>query len=391
MAIAIGVVVLLAIAGWDLLLRSPTGTATEGACPALAQGPLSVENTTADLGGVFQAGSIQAFGSNQTSILLGGLSAFDQSAVPFVSEPAAAELAGTPGSSAAINLTSLLAPYFSGGGIFPPVWNGSAWLIAGQTRVAGELEGSAVFLQGSRVTDLTSLLSPFFRGQGIFIAGWDGTGWLIGGNETSEASLVYLENGAVTNLSGLIPHNRAGDWVQVIGWNGAAWLVGGFGVFGTWSAGRYTDLYPTSAFTSGGVYALGWNGSAWLASGEPAVLEVLDGSSLTTGPGLSNWTTGWVSSIVPLAGGWLLAGASSTSDGKYNPRVELSGGEAGRGVLDVSACLPGAFSGGWVQFASGADPLPPGSVLLVGEGRTNPVTGSSHGAAATIGLPLDHP
>ncbi len=362
-----------------------SGPSGLGLCATASGISVSVEDDTSLVDGPFAGGAIQAFGANATATLLGGLSYYYQNATPYDSLPAA-ETLPTTGGSGAENLTPLLAPYFPWGGIYPVAWNGTAWLIAGQATFGQVTEGAAVALTSGRVTNLTPLLGSYFSGQGIWIAGWDGQGWLIGGNSSSGASLVYLEGGKVTNLSGLLPNNQPGDWVQMVAWNGTAWLVGGQGVFGSWEGGQYVNLLPSSPFAKGGVFGIGWNGNEWLVGGDPPLLVAVQGVTVSAGPSLENWTHGWINTVVPLSFGWAAGGGAFVAGGGYTPRLELFGGSWSPGPTDLSSCLPASFAGGWVQFGG----VVPGgiatSLLLVGEGGTNPTTLASHGAAANLSI-----
>ncbi|MDE1821421.1 MAG: hypothetical protein KGJ23_01050 [Euryarchaeota archaeon] len=372
--------------GWFISTRSPQG----GACATTSVGPLTVENETSVLGSSLATGSVQAFGANRTSVIFGGVSYYHRNGEPFDSLPAAEEVSPGPSSigPSSVDLTARLSPYFFEGGIFPVVWNGEEWLIAGQTTVDNESEGAAVLLQGDAITNLTGLVGPIFEGFGIWIAGWDGSGWLLGGNSSHGAALAYLANGRVVNLTGILPNNVPGDWVQMIAWNGTGWLVGGRGVFGALYQGRYTDLLPGSPFGPGGVYAFDWDGHEWLASGSPTAVVQVQGSSLLPGPVLPPAFRGWVNTLVHASGLWIAAGGSYAAGGGYAPQLELLGGvQPGSSVVDLSRCLPGVFSGGWVQFGGAAPVLSSHSYLLVGEGGAVPGSFSSHAAAARLDLP----
>lgn len=383
--LGIGVVL---VGSWLTLawLSSPPATAE---CPSATEG-VTLEDLTLSAGGAFSHGSIQAFGSNGTSVILGGLSEYHRGAVPFDSQPAAVELDPQAAPPVSENLTLLLSPYFEGGGIFPVVWNGSAWLIAGQTTVDNGSEGALVVLHGGSVTNRTSLVAPYFSGQGasagegIWIAGWDGSGWLLGGNSSAGAALVYLQGDHVQDLSALLPHNRPGDWIQMLAWNGTGWAVGGQGVFGTWYQDRYTDLLPSSPFRSGGVYALDWNGTAWWAGGAPAGLAEVEGERVVPGPALGPAFNGWVNTVLTTDRGMLVAGGGYGAGG-YVPQLALLEGDPHAPVtVDLSACLPAAFRGGWVQFGAPAPAYSPSCVLLVGQGGTDAMTLESHGAAVLV-------
>ncbi|HEV2428407.1 MAG TPA: hypothetical protein VGV64_00970 [Thermoplasmata archaeon] len=342
---------------------------------------LGATNVTPQLPDSFSHGSVQAFGSNASSVVFGGVSYYAQHHQPFDSLPAIGVV--TPSTPSGTDLTPVGGAYFDRGGVFPVVWNGSGWLLAGQTTIGGDSEGSAVSWTGDRFTNLTPEVGRYFLGEGIWIAGWDGHGWLLGGNSSRGAALVYLSGSTATDLTPLIPNNAPGDWVQMVGWNGTAWLVGGFGVFGTLSNGRFTDLLQASPFAEGGVYAIDWNGTSWLVGGSPAVVASLRGSTL--GPPIPALVgaSGWVNAIVALPGnGWIVAGGSY-GPGRFDPFAGIVLPGTSR-MIDASACLAGAFQGGWVQFGAAAPAFGDHAVLLVGEGGTDPRTYESHSAAVEL-------
>jgi len=383
-AAAVGVAVLVVLTVYALSLGSSSTSATNRSECGASPGPaLSPANVTGDLPSSFAKGSIQAFGSNDSSGIFGGVSFYDRNREPFDSLPALG--AFSPATSATQDLTNQTSGYFAEGGVFPVGWNGSGWLIAGQTTIGPITEGSAIALRDGQITNLTSLVAPYFQGEGIWIAGWNGTGWLLGGNNTQGAALVYLEGGTVTNLTALLPNNGPTDWVQGLAWNGTGWLVGGQGIFGALDGGRYTNLLPGSPFESGGVLAMDWNGSAWLVGGSPTGLAYVYGTEVRAGPSPSPNVGGWVNSVVAdPSGGWIVSGGTY-SDGLYSPFLAaVTANPAHAGVVDESSCLPGAFDGGWVQYGAWAPAFGPNALLLVGEGGTDPSTFTSHAAATVL-------
>lgn len=380
------VVVALVVIGAVILLAPRPGTPSGPASASCSSpgGPALVAiNATGDLADSFSSGAIQSFGSNATSVVFGGVSYYDRGHAPFDSLPALGEYA--PSAGTIDDLTALAAPYFAEGGVFPVGWNGTAWLIAGQSTVGNLTEGSAISIQGGIVTNLTSLVAPYFEGQGIWIAGWNGTGWLLGGNTTGGAALIFLAGDTVTDLTPSIPNNAPGDWVQGLGWNGSGWLVGGQGIFGALDGDRYTNLLPQSPFAAGGALAMDWNGSAWLVGGSPTGLVFVDGTTLRAAPSISTPAVGWVNSVVSLgAGEWIVSGGYLAA-GAYTPFLKVVGsGGSLESVVDESACLPGAFDGGWVQYGAWAPAFGPRALLLVGGAGTDPVDASGHSAAAVI-------
>jgi hypothetical protein len=383
--VTVAVVVLLVLVGVLYVLPQANVGSNAPPCGATGDPAVSLTNITADLPSSFADGSIQAFGSNGTGVIFGGISYYDRNHEPFDSLPALGSF--TPSTSTTRDLTPQTAPFFEEGGVFPVGWNGSAWLIAGQTTIGHLTVGSAISLQDGQVTNLTSRVAPFFHNEGIWIAGWDGVGWLLGGNNTQGASLVYLEGNSVTNLTPLLPNNAPGDWIQALAWNGSGWLVGGQGVFGSYESGRFTNLMPQSPFTTGGVLAMAWNGSAWLVGGSPLGLAFVRGEIVTSGPSLDNRTPGWVNAIVAVSGGGWIVSGGTFSGNVHAPFLDtVATAPSVDRVIGETACLPTAFEGGWVQYGADAAAFGPNAVLLVGEGGTDPLTGGSHAAAALLGV-----
>ncbi|MCI4358608.1 MAG: hypothetical protein L3J99_06235 [Thermoplasmata archaeon] len=384
LGIVVGVAISILLSSWLIEPGRPYPSITFRTSCGVASGPwLSSRNATADLPVSFANGSVQAFGSNESSVMFGGIAFYDRNHQPYDSLPALGSY--SPASSTGRDLTGQARPFFDRGGVFPVGWNGSGWLIAGQTTVGESTEGSAIFLQGGHITNLTPSLGRYFQGQGIWIAGWDGKGWLLGGNDSRGAVLVYLNGNSVMNLTDRLPNNHPGDWVQMVGWNGTGWLVGGQGIFGSYSNGRFTDLLPQSPFASGAVFAMDWNGTDWLAGGSPLQLAYVQGDRVIAAPAPTNRSVGWVNSIVALpSGGWLVSGGSYLTT-RYSPFLSaLTTVPTHPVVRDESACLPAAFDGGWVQFGGWAPAYGARTVLLVGEGGADPMSFSSHSAAVAI-------
>lgn len=381
--VAVGAVVLVLLTAYLFLPRTPSLTLP--ACGAPAGFIFSSANVTPDLPRSFTNGAIQAFGSNASSVLFGGVSYYHRDHLPYDSLPALGSY--SPATAATDDLTTQTSSYFYEGGVFPVGWNGSSWLIAGQTTIGNTTEGSAIALQDGHITNLTSLVAPYFQEQGIWIAGWNGEGWLLGGNNTQGAVLVYLHGDSVTNLGSLLPNNRPGDWIQALAWNGSGWLVGGQGIFGAYENGRFTNLLPQSPFTSGGVLSMDWNGSSWLVGGSPLALAYVYGTEVLAAPSPTNGTEGWVNSIVAVPGeGWIVSGGTD-SGGQYGPLLATLSARAGTAhVVEDFSCLLGAFQGGWVQYGGWAPAFGSNAVLLVGQAGTDASTYASHSAAVLLSV-----
>ena len=377
----VGLASVVVITGFWAAFPRPSGEVDTPPGPAF-----QVTNVTAQLGDTFVNGAPQAFGWNGTETLVTGVVGNPPAnAVPF---PLLGALGGTTASADAINLTQEVTGLFHGGVTLGLAWNGSTWLITGEAAWGTFATGAAAYYSNGVWTNLTPLLGPYFSGVGgIWFDAWNGSAWLIGGNSTSGAALVALQGSAVQDLTGLIPNNRPVDWIQYVQWNGTAWLVGGYGVFGVVRGNSYTDLYPGSEFTGGGVYAADWNGSAWLVGGgAPAAVETLRGSSLSPGPALAPAFRYWVNGIAWDGNGWYIGGAGESPGDFWQADLEYLPAGSG-GLFDLSATLPSAFWEGEVQYLALAPWYGPHVVLLVGQGGLGPETavgGPSHGAAATV-------
>lgn len=340
---------------------------------------LGVANWTAALGATFTPGAPQAFGSNASTIFIGGVGPWDK---PTGDEFPA--FATWQGGSNAQNSTAAILPFFPDGAVFGNAWNGSSWLFTGESTWGDDGGGALVALSDGRWTNLTALVRPYSEGEGIWADAWNGSAWLVAGNNTTGATLLSYAAGRVTDLTGLLPHNLPGDWIQLIGWNGTGWLIGGYGVFGTLFHGHYTDLSIASDWVTRGVYAADWNGSNWLVGGgSPAATVVVQGTRPSAGVELPIGFDRWVNSIVWTGSGWLISGKGTAPGGDAQGELAYWGG-LGSTLVDLTAELPSAFMGGQIQFATWAPALGSHVILLMGQGDLNEVTGYSAGAAATV-------
>ncbi|MCI4340606.1 MAG: hypothetical protein L3J73_05005 [Thermoplasmata archaeon] len=370
------VVTAVGVAAWSSsLVGSPVSGTHVGAIGG-------VEDLSSRLGATFHPGAIQGFGSNDTTVLIAGISAWDKPAGR--TQPVLASLTAGGG---VVNETPSVARQFTDGGVFGTVWNGSAWLVSGEATWGSLNEGVLLSYSGGVWTNLTPVLGPYFENGGIWAVGWNGSSWLLAGNTSAGAVMVGYAAGVPTNLTNLLPPQRAGDWIQLLVWNGDAWMIGGKGVFGTLALGHYTDLLAGSPFRLGGAYAADWNGTAWLVGGGlPAALVIVEGGSLVAAPALPAGFDRWVNAIVWTSAGWIVGGKGSASvPGDLGSAPELAVWSPYHASLsDLSASLPAAFNGGQVQFAWWAPILGPHVVLIVGQGDLNSVTGSSVGAMAEL-------
>jgi hypothetical protein len=145
-------------------------------------------------------------------------------------------------------------------------------------------------------------------------------------------------------------------------------------------------LEPSSPF-SGGVFAADWNGSAWLiGGGSPGTVAFLHGTQLSPGPKLPANFSRWVSCITWDGRGWYVGGEGSASFSPYGPELVYLDAATGA-VVDLTGLLPGAFTGGQIQFAALAPFEGASTVLLIGQGGLQAhaaTAGPSTGAAATV-------
>lgn len=352
--------------------------------PPQTPGPgrvLAVQNWTAELGATFTPGAPQAFGSNASTLFLGGVGPWDK---PTGSEYPA--FASWSGGAFAQNATASVLPFFPDGAVFGNAWNGSAWLFTGESTWGNDAGGALVAFSRGSWTNLSDLVRPYSSGEGIWADAWNGSAWLLGGNSSAGATLLSYADGRINDLTYLLPHNEPGDWIQLIAWNGTGWLVGGDGVFGTLNHGTYTDLALPSNWITRGAYAAGWNGTAWLVGGgSPAATVVVQGTRPSAGIELPTEFDRWVNAIVWTGSGWLLAGKGTAPNGAAQGELVYWGG-LGSLSVDLSSQLPTAFDGGQVQFADWAPALGPDLILLVGQGGLNEQTGFSVGAAALVSI-----
>ncbi|HEV2317910.1 MAG TPA: hypothetical protein VGV89_10120 [Thermoplasmata archaeon] len=372
---------------WANLSHAPGGVKTVPPCAC--NGTLvafEVYNATSALGAAFVDGAPQAFAGNGTVALVTGVVGDPgKLTTPF---PLLGQVDPNLTDSGAVNRSSEVATLFAGGDTLGIGWNGSAWLITGEARWGNLSTGAAAALRGTTWTNLTPLLLPYFEGNGgVWFDAWNGTAWLLGGESNQGAELVALQDGVVRDLTSVIPNNGPNHWIQSIGWNGTTWLVGGRGVFGALEGTRYTNLLPLSAFSQGGVFAAGWNGSAWLVGGgSPGSVESLRGNTLESGPVLPSNFTLWVDTVAWDGEGWYIGGAGATTAGTRIPEL-LYWDPSSQTMLDLTSRLPASFYGGQVQFGAVWDSGSSSSILFVGQGGLEPATpqgGPSHGAAAVF-------
>lgn len=357
-----------------------------GGSAAKTLGQFAVTNATGSLNGLFDPGSIQAAGENGTSVLLTGVSVYNKSTdynLPL--------LAGSPLAGPSLdfsNATTSLAPFLREGSLFGAAWNGSAWILTGQSDWGGISHGVLISVEGGVPSNVTGLVGNYFTGGGIWADAWNGSAWLVAGNSSHGAALVSITGDHARDLTAILPNNLPGYWIQLLAWNGTGWMIGGRGVCGLLEAGHYTDILDGSAFSSSGVFAASWNGTAWMiGGGPPASVELYYGGSLhllqVLPPQFNSWTNG----ILALQDGWLIGGKGTDTSGHFRPElvyVPYNEQQGGSAASDISSELPASFENGQIQFMTSISLAGNTAILIVGQGHYNNVTGYGRGAVAIL-------
>lgn len=344
--------------------------------------PAQITDETRALGPVFRPGVMLSGSSNTTTTFLGGIGVYSQ--VSGFSLPVFAALTSSSAGPTVVNETSVVESYFFEGGVYAIAWNGSSWLIGGQRSPGGADQGVLVALSGNAVTNLTGSIANDFAGGGVWSVGWNGTSWLIGGNSSKTATLLGLSDGSFTDLSSRLVGHGSHPWVQMLAWNGDEWMVGGHGVFGLWTSTGYIDLFPTSPFQKGGVYASAWNGTSWLVGGDGSELVWVRGDTATMATSLPPGFDRLALMIVSVAQGWFVAGKGQGSGDVFVPELAFWTGTASSPPTDYSSVLPSSFDGGDIQGGIPAPEFGPGAVLMVGVGSYIAATGHGVGAMALL-------
>ncbi|MGA8542306.1 MAG: hypothetical protein WB947_02010 [Thermoplasmata archaeon] len=344
--------------------------------------PAQVTDASGALGPVFDPGVILSGGSNSTTTFLGGIG--DYSQPTGFSLPVFAALTRGPGGPTVENETALVESYFFEGGVYAIAWNGSSWLIGGQSSPGGVDAGALITIHGNTISNLSGTVATYFAGGGVWSVGWNGTAWLIGGNSSTSATLLAWDGGAFTDLSGHVVGHGPEPWVQMLAWNGAEWLVGGHGVLGLWTGGNYADLLPTTPFENGGAFSSAWNGTAWLVGGSANELVSVRGEVTTDATSLPPDFDRLALMIVAAGGGWIVAGKGGAQGNEFTPELAYWTGAPSSSPVDESSDLPASFDGGDVQGGVPAPEFGLGTVLMVGVGSYDAATGHGVGAIAFL-------
>jgi hypothetical protein len=344
--------------------------------------PAKITDETRALGPVFRPGVMLSGGSNDTTTLLGGIGVYSQ--VSGFSLPVFAALSSSSSGPTVVNETSLVQSVFFEGGVYAIAWNGSSWLIGGQRSPGGADQGVLIALSGGTVTNLSAPIANYFVGGGVWSVGWNGTSWLIGGNSSKAATLLSLDHGSFTDLSSRLVGHGSQPWIQMLAWNGREWMVGGHGVFGLWTSSGYIDLFPTSPFQNGGVYASAWNGTSWLVGGDGNELVFVRGGAATPATTLPAGFDRLALMIVSADHGWFVAGKGQGVGDAFVPELAFWTGSATSHPTDYSTLLPSAFDDGDIQGGVPAPEFGNGAVLMVGVGTYDAATGHGVGAMALL-------
>ena len=163
---------------------------------------LEITDLTKALGSTFSPGSIQAFGENNTTILISGSGQYHKPSD--FSTPALMGINDLNPGTSGHNMDELANTYFHDGSVFGTAWNGTSWILTGEISFGNTDEGSAIAINEGNVVNLTPLLGPYFKNGGIWFDAWNGTGWLFGGNNDRAASLIGYYHGGKANFNGFL-------------------------------------------------------------------------------------------------------------------------------------------------------------------------------------------
>ncbi|MEM0158710.1 MAG: hypothetical protein QW812_04280 [Thermoplasmataceae archaeon] len=336
-----------------------------------------------ELGTQFDPGSIQAFGYNNTSLLISGLGPYNKStdsSLPNLEEIDSLNI--QPGK----NMDSAISEYFGLGSVFGTNWNGSAWLLTGQLSYGDVNVGSVVSYEGNRFTNLTPRFSTYFQRGGAWIDGWNGSAWIVAGNSDNRASLVEYSHGSVVNLTGLLGNTPVGSWIQFVLWNGSAWFLGGHLIFGFLNGDRYTNLLSLSPFAdSGALSGLYVDGEWIIGGGPPAGAVIVKGQSITEAFHPPAYLNMWINGIADFNGYIFLGGKGMTDTGLIHPALYIYRSLSSfNNPVNQSAEIPASFNGGQIQFMETIDFHGVQSLFIAGQGNYNEETGYSTGALCQV-------
>lgn len=346
----------------------------------------SMTNLTYDLGNIFDPGSIQSFGLNNSSIFISGVSYYNKPADTNLPSLALSESLNN--STAATSMISIANRYFHNGTVFGTAWNGSAWMLTGEAANGNIDGGSAIIIRGSSVTNLTPVIEPYFNEGGAWIDAWNGSGWLIGGNIDKQAALIGLYHGTLINYSKDLGNLASNSWIQLLVWNGSSWLVSGHGVFGFLKGNRFSNLLNKTEFSKSGVYAALYQNNEWIiGGGAPAGMQIISSNGTISSVKLPGYFTNWINGITTLGQYTVIGGETSLGDNTIGPTLyAVSLSEQHPTFINLTSLLPGSFDYGLLQFLSFIQFKGQSGVLIAGQGFYNETSGYSTGALAFLKL-----
>lgn len=376
MVVLVVIVALVVAAGYGVYYHVTT-------TPPNASVNYSMVNLTGDLGNAFDPGSIQAFGSNSSSILLSGVGYTDKTTQ--FSNASLLRLNSLQPGSTGTELSRITADYFHNGTVFGTGWNGTAWLLTGETGFNGTSQAGVIAVEGSYIDNLTATIGHYFRDGGAWIDAWNGSGWLIGGNSDTAAVLVGYYHGEIINYTSALGPLPLHSWIQLIDFNSSAWLVGGHGVFGFLSSGHFTNMLSRTAFAFSGVYSAQFTGGRWIiGGGPPAGIQIISGNSVESAVSTPSFFNSWVNGICIYDNSYFIGGKGLHSNRFYPALYKMSVSSSGISFQNLSSLLPSSFEGGQVQFMSTISFQNYTGILIAGQGNYNATTAFSTGALAFL-------
>ena len=342
----------------------------------------SIVNLTGDIGQSYDPGSIQAFGLNNTSILISGVG-YSNKSTGF-SDASLMQLDTLQPGRIGTELSAVTKEYFNNGTLSGTAWNGTSWLLTGEAAWDGESQGGVIAMNGSTIDNLTSSIGRYFIDGGAWIDAWNGSGWLIGGNSSSTAVLIGYYHGTIINYTPELGPQPNHSWIQFLANNTTSWLVGGHGIFGFLTAGRYTNMLNKTAFLSSGVYAAQFTGGRWIiGGGPPALVQIISGNNVESAIFPPAFFNGRVNAICIYNNNYFVGGETKHS-GSIFPALYGVTFSPSASFENLSSNLPSSFKGGQVRFMSTVTFGNYSGILIAGQGNYNPVTGFSTGALAFL-------
>jgi hypothetical protein len=344
----------------------------------------SFMNLTSELGNTFSSGSIQSFSINESAILLAGVGYYNRSTG--YNLPSLMKLNSTNPSAIGEPMMSVAEKYFHNGTIFGSAWNGSAWMLTGESYNGVIDGGGAIIISGDVITNLTPQIEPYFNLGGAWFDAWNGTGWLIGGNNDKQAALVGLYHDKVINYTPLLGKLPMRSWIQLIVWNGTSWLIGGYQIFGFLTSGKYIDMLQKTEFLNSGVLAASFVNHRWyIGGGPPAGIQVLYPNGTTNTIQMPSYFNKWVNGITCYKGYFLVGGEAAPNSFEICPALYAINISAKEEMFcNLTSLLPSSFKHGQIQFIAYIQFKGVSGVMIAGQGSYNTSTGYSKGALSLM-------